>query len=119
MHGSTGGRRSRSRVGSAARTIRRPELCFPARGKDSASERDRTWCVVHRCTALRVEGDQDLESAAPPGRFVVLNSASQRVGKTPHPNEIGPGAWSIDARLYGWKEIKISSRQRRPDDSSS
>jgi putative oxidoreductase len=32
---------------------------------------------------------------------------------------IGPGAWSIDARLYGWKEIKISSRQRGPDDSSS
>ena len=31
---------------------------------------------------------------------------------------IGPGAWSIDARLYGWKEIKISRRQRRPDDPS-
>jgi putative oxidoreductase len=31
---------------------------------------------------------------------------------------IGPGAWSIDARLYGWKEIKISGRRRRPDDPS-
>ena len=31
---------------------------------------------------------------------------------------IGPGAWSIDARLYGWKEIKISGRQNRPDDPS-
>ena len=31
---------------------------------------------------------------------------------------IGPGAWSIDARLYGWKEIKISGRQQRPDDPS-
>jgi putative oxidoreductase len=31
---------------------------------------------------------------------------------------IGPGAWSIDARLYGWKEIKIFSRQGRPDDST-
>ena len=31
---------------------------------------------------------------------------------------IGPGAWSIDARLYGWKEIKIYGRQRRPDDPS-
>ena len=31
---------------------------------------------------------------------------------------IGPGAWSIDARLYGWKEIKISGQQRRPDDPS-
>jgi putative oxidoreductase len=31
---------------------------------------------------------------------------------------IGPGAWSIDARLYGWKEIKISGRQHRPDDPS-
>jgi len=31
---------------------------------------------------------------------------------------IGPGAWSIDARLYGWKEIKISGRRRRPEDPS-
>jgi putative oxidoreductase len=31
---------------------------------------------------------------------------------------IGPGAWSIDARLYGWKEIKLSGRERRPDDRS-
>ena len=31
---------------------------------------------------------------------------------------IGPGAWSIDARLYGWKEIKISGQQRRPDGPS-
>jgi len=31
---------------------------------------------------------------------------------------IGPGAWSIDARLYGWKEIKITDPQRRPDDPS-
>lgn len=31
---------------------------------------------------------------------------------------IGPCAWSIDARLYGWKEIKISGRRRRPDDPS-
>ena len=31
---------------------------------------------------------------------------------------IGPGAWSIDARLYGWKEIKISGRRRRPGDPS-
>lgn len=30
----------------------------------------------------------------------------------------GPGAWSIDARLYGWKEIKISVRKRRPHDPS-
>lgn len=33
---------------------------------------------------------------------------------------IGPGAWSVDARLYGWKEIKISGRRgRRPDDPSA
>ena len=31
---------------------------------------------------------------------------------------IGPGVWSIDARLYGWKEIKISRRLRSPDDPS-
>lgn len=31
---------------------------------------------------------------------------------------IGPGAWSIDARLYGWKEIKITDPQRHPDDPS-
>jgi hypothetical protein len=31
---------------------------------------------------------------------------------------IGPGAWSIDARLYERKEIKISGRQGRPHDPS-
>jgi len=25
---------------------------------------------------------------------------------------LGPGAWSVDARLYGWKQIKISDRKR-------
>lgn len=24
---------------------------------------------------------------------------------------IGPGAWSVDARLYGWKRIEIRDRQ--------
>jgi uncharacterized membrane protein YphA (DoxX/SURF4 family) len=27
---------------------------------------------------------------------------------------LGPGAWSIDAWLYGWKEIKIPARTREP-----
>jgi uncharacterized membrane protein YphA (DoxX/SURF4 family) len=28
---------------------------------------------------------------------------------------LGPGAWSVDAWLYGWKQIKISDRKRRRD----
>ncbi len=32
---------------------------------------------------------------------------------------LGPGAWSADARLYGWKEIKISGRRRAGQDSST
>jgi putative oxidoreductase len=28
---------------------------------------------------------------------------------------LGPGAWSVDARLYGWRQIKISDRNRRQD----
>jgi putative oxidoreductase len=29
---------------------------------------------------------------------------------------LGPGAWSVDARLYGWRQISISGRKapRRP-----
>jgi len=27
---------------------------------------------------------------------------------------LGPGAWSIDARLFGWKRIDIRDRQSRP-----
>jgi putative oxidoreductase len=27
---------------------------------------------------------------------------------------LGPGAWSIDARLFGWKRVDIPDRQRRP-----
>ena len=30
---------------------------------------------------------------------------------------LGPGAWSVDARLYGWKQIKISGRRRSGPDS--
>ncbi len=32
---------------------------------------------------------------------------------------LGPGVWSVDARLYGWKEIKISGRRPSGQDSSS
>jgi hypothetical protein len=28
---------------------------------------------------------------------------------------LGPGAWSVDAWLYGWKQIKISARTREQD----
>ena len=28
---------------------------------------------------------------------------------------LGPGAWSVDAWLYGWKQIKISDRHRDQD----
>jgi putative oxidoreductase len=30
---------------------------------------------------------------------------------------LGPGAWSVDARLYGWKQIKISHRKPSEPDS--
>jgi uncharacterized membrane protein YphA (DoxX/SURF4 family) len=30
---------------------------------------------------------------------------------------LGPGVWSVDARLYGWKEIKISGRRQSRQDS--
>jgi hypothetical protein len=32
---------------------------------------------------------------------------------------LGPGAWSVDARLYGWKQIKMSDRRRSGRDSSA
>jgi hypothetical protein len=28
---------------------------------------------------------------------------------------LGPGAWSADARLYGWKRVYIRDRQTRAD----
>ncbi len=30
---------------------------------------------------------------------------------------LGPGVWSVDARLYGWKQIKISDRRPSGKDS--
>ena len=30
---------------------------------------------------------------------------------------LGPGAWSVDVRLYGWKQIKIAGRKRGERDS--
>ena len=32
---------------------------------------------------------------------------------------LGPGVWSVDAWLYGWKEIKISDRRPSGQDSST
>lgn len=32
---------------------------------------------------------------------------------------LGPGAWSVDARLYGWKQIKISDRKPSGPDSAA
>jgi len=29
---------------------------------------------------------------------------------------LGPGAWSVDARLYGWKRINVRERERQPCD---
>ena len=31
---------------------------------------------------------------------------------------LGPGAWSVDARLYGWQRVDISDRQTRAARSS-
>jgi len=31
---------------------------------------------------------------------------------------LGPGTWSVDARLYGWRQIKISDRKPSDRDSS-
>jgi putative oxidoreductase len=31
---------------------------------------------------------------------------------------LGPGVWSIDARLFGWKRVDIRDRRRRPPASS-
>ena len=30
---------------------------------------------------------------------------------------LGPGAWSVDAWMFGWKRINIRDRQTRPDTS--
>jgi uncharacterized membrane protein YphA (DoxX/SURF4 family) len=30
---------------------------------------------------------------------------------------LGPGAWSIDARLFGWKRVDIRDRRSRPPES--
>ena len=32
---------------------------------------------------------------------------------------LGPGVWSVDARLYGWKQIKIPDRRPSGQDSPS
>jgi len=31
---------------------------------------------------------------------------------------LGPGVWSIDARLFGWKRVDIRDRRSRPPGSS-
>ena len=32
---------------------------------------------------------------------------------------LGPGAWSVDARLFGWRRVEIRDRNVRPNGSQS
>jgi len=44
--------------------------------------------------------------AGNPWMYILLGTLSAALAM------LGPGAWSIDARLFGWKRIDLGTRQR-------
>jgi putative oxidoreductase len=62
-------------------------------------------------TLVAAEALWNIFSSGHPWRWIMLATLGAALAL------IGPGAWSIDARLFGWRRLEI--RDRRSQDSHS
>jgi putative oxidoreductase len=58
-------------------------------------------------TLLAFEALWNVFSSGHPWRWIMLATLGAALAL------IGPGAWSIDARLFGWRRLEISDRNSR------
>jgi putative oxidoreductase len=70
------------------------------------------WTPVAGLLVLAVEGWHVLSQPQDPWTRVLLATLCGALAL------LGPGAWSVDARLFGWKRIDIRDR-RTPADASA
>jgi uncharacterized membrane protein YphA (DoxX/SURF4 family) len=56
---------------------------------------------------VAVEALWNVFSSGDPWRWIMLATLGAALAL------IGPGAWSIDARLFGWKRLEIRDRKRQ------
>ncbi|HUA26770.1 MAG TPA: DoxX family protein [Steroidobacteraceae bacterium] len=58
-------------------------------------------------TLVAVEALWNVFSSEHPWRWIMLATLGAALVL------IGPGAWSVDARLFGWKRLEIRDRKRK------
>jgi hypothetical protein len=68
------------------------------------------WTPLAGLVVLIIEGWHVLSPAQEPWTHILLATLGGAFAL------LGPGAWSVDARLFGWKRIDI--RDRRPTEGS-
>jgi len=64
------------------------------------------WTPVAGALAALVECGLVLSHQGDPLAYILLGTIGAALGL------LGPGAWSVDARLFGWKRIDIRDRRR-------
>jgi putative oxidoreductase len=67
-------------------------------------------CTPLAGTLVAVEGLWRLFSSGYPLHWIMLATLGAALAMT------GPGAWSIDAHLFGWKRLEIPDRESRNPD---
>ena len=66
------------------------------------------WTPVMGTLVALIEIGEILTSAGDRWVYLLLGSMAGALAM------LGPGVWSIDARLFGWKRVEVRERESRP-----
>lgn len=64
------------------------------------------WTPIAGALVVVIELRNAFSQSGDPWFYVVLATLAAGLAL------LGPGAWSVDARLFGWKRIEVRDRQR-------